>query len=153
MPYCTKLQRLVANQIEEGEDYFCIDSKPIAVCRLSRSYRCHFGRGQSTHSHDWGYCASQPMHYFGYKLHAVCGLRGVIHSYDISKASVHNIHYLREIKDQFSRCTIIGDRGYIRQKSEPLYLRHNMLGWNIPIGLIRKEPSHSIDFFLNHVGG
>ena len=37
----------------------------------------------------------------------------MIHSYDISKASVHNIHYLREIKDQFSRCTIIGDKTYI----------------------------------------
>ena len=113
MPYCTKLQRLVANQIEEGEDYFCIDSKPISVCRLSRSYRCHFGREEGNRSPDWGYCASQQMPYCGYKLHAVCGLRGVIHSYDISKASVHNIHYLREINEHFSRCTIIGDRGYI----------------------------------------
>lgn len=113
LPYCTKLQQYLANQIDEGEDYFCIDSKPISVCRLSRSHRCHFGKAEGYRSPDWGYCASQQMHYFGYKLHAVCGLRGVIHSYDISKASVHDIHYLKDIKDRFFDCTIIGDKGYI----------------------------------------
>ena len=29
------------------------------------------------------------MYYYGYKLHAVCGLSGIIHSFDLTKASVH----------------------------------------------------------------
>ena len=37
----------------------------------------------------------------------------MIHSYELSKASAHHINYLKEIKDQFFDCTIIGDRGYI----------------------------------------
>ena len=49
----------------------------------------------------------------GHKLYALCGLNGVIHSYELSKASAHHINYLKEIKDQFFDCTIIGDRGYI----------------------------------------
>lgn len=113
LPYCTKLQHLLSKQIDGGEDYFCIDSKPIAVCRLARSKRCRFGRGEGLRSPDWGYCASQQMYYFGYKLHAVCGLNGVIHSYELSKASVHDINYLKNLKGQFFDCTIIGDRGYI----------------------------------------
>ena len=113
LPYCTKIQRHLAKQIDGGEDYFCIDSKPVAVCRLVRSHRCHFGRYDDARSPDWGYCASQRSYYYGYKLHALCGLNGVIHSYDISKASVHDIHYLTDIKDHFAHCTIIGDRGYI----------------------------------------
>lgn len=46
------------------------------------------GRDNVEAAPDWGYCASQGMHYYGYKLHAVCGIRGVIHSYDMTAASV-----------------------------------------------------------------
>jgi phage terminase large subunit len=41
-----------------------------------------------------GYCASQNLHYDGYKIHAVCSIDGVFKSFVISKASVHDIHYL-----------------------------------------------------------
>jgi len=60
-----------------------------------------------------GYCASQSMYYYGYKLQAVCGSSGVIHSFDLTKASVHDIHYLKDVKVDYSNCTVIGDRGYI----------------------------------------
>ena len=46
---------------------------------------------------DFGYCASQGIYFFRYKLHALCGLSGVIHSYDLSKASVYDINYLKDI--------------------------------------------------------
>ena len=49
----------------------------------------------------------------GYKLHSLCGLSGVIHSFDLTKASVHDIHYLKDVKYNFENRTIIGDRGYI----------------------------------------
>ena len=52
-------------------------------------------------------------YYYGYKLHAVCGLSGVIHSFDLSKANVHDINYIKNIKYDYLDCTIIGDRGYI----------------------------------------
>ena len=62
---------------------------------------------------DFGYCASQIIYFFGYKLHALCGLSGVIHSYDLSKASVHDINYIKDIKPIYHDCSIFGDRGYI----------------------------------------
>ena len=46
------------------------------------------GKGDIEHAPAWGYCASQNMHYYGYKLHALCGVRGVIHSYDMTAANV-----------------------------------------------------------------
>lgn len=60
-----------------------------------------------------GYCASQGVYYYGYKLHAVCRLSGFIHSFDLTKASVHDIHYLKDVKVDYSNCTVIGDREYI----------------------------------------
>ena len=91
------------------------DSKPIEVCRFSRSRRCVMGKKDFEKASSIGYCASQGvyLYYYGYKLHAVCGLSGVIHSFDLTKASVLDIHYLKDVKVDYSNCTVIGDRGYI----------------------------------------
>ena len=70
---CEQIRSRIANHIDGGEDYFCIDSKPIEVCRVSR----------------------------------------IIHSYDLSKASVHDINYLNDIKPLYHDCSIFGDKGYI----------------------------------------
>ena len=103
----------IANYIDSGEDYFCIDSKPIEVCRLARGKRCKMGQnGDLATAPDFGYCASQGIYFFGYKLHASCGLSGVIHSYDLSKASVHDINYIKDIKPLYHDCSIFGARSY-----------------------------------------
>ncbi len=111
---CEEIRKRMANEIDGGEDYFCIDSKPIEVCRIARGKRCKMGRlGDFALAPDFGYCASQGSYYYGYKLHALCGLSGVIHSYDLSKASVHDINYLKDIKPIYHDCSIFGDKGYI----------------------------------------
>lgn len=51
------------------------------------------------------------MYYYGYKLHAICGLSGVIHSFDLTKASVHDIHYLKDVKVDYSRMTTANNIG------------------------------------------
>jgi len=99
--------------IDGAEDYFCIDSKPIEVCRLSRSKRSKMGKDEYRTALAYGYCASQGTHYYGYKLHAVCGLSGVIHSFGLTKANVNDICYLQDIKYEYFDCCILDDRGYI----------------------------------------
>jgi len=49
------------------------------------------------------------MYYFGYKLHAVCSIEGVVESLDITPANVHDIHYLKDIKRHLNDCSLIGD--------------------------------------------
>ena len=110
---CNAIREKMVSEMDGGEDYFCIDSKPIEVCRIVRSKRCSMGKKDFSKAPAVGYCASQSMYYYGYKLHAVCGLSGVIHSFDLTKASVHDIHYLKDVKVDYSNCTVIGDRGYI----------------------------------------
>ena len=111
---CEQIRSRIANHIDGGEDYFCIDSKPIEVCRVARGKRCKMGRyGEFAKAPDFGYCASQGCYFFGYKFHALCGLSGVIHSYDLSKASVHDINYLNDIKPLYHDCSIFGDKGYV----------------------------------------
>ena len=75
---------------------------------------CKMGRTSNfSQAPDFGFCASQNTYYFGYKLHALCGLSGVIHSYDLSKASVADLHYMKDVKHTYHDCSIYGDKGYI----------------------------------------
>ena len=50
---------------------------------------------------------------FWHRLHALCGSSGVIHSYDLSKASVADLHYMKDVKHTYHDCSIYGDKGYI----------------------------------------
>jgi len=86
---------------------------PIEVCRHIRSKRCKMGKNNYDKAPNYACCASQCKHYYGYKLHSLCGPSGVIHSFDLTKASVHDIHYLKDVKYNFENCTTIDDHGYI----------------------------------------
>jgi hypothetical protein len=112
-PYIEKIRAKIANLIVPFEEYFIVDSMPLEVCKLSRSSRAKICRENYETSPNRGYCASQKTHYYGYKLHAVCSLQGVFISFDITKASVHDIHFLKNIKESFNGCTVIADKGYL----------------------------------------
>lgn len=108
-----KIRLKLASHFNEFEDYFIIDSMPLEVCKLSRSSRSKICKEQTYSYPDKGYCASQGSTYYGYKLHAICSVNGVFQSLDLSPASVHDIHYLKDIKAQISDCTLIADKGYL----------------------------------------
>lgn len=110
---CNIIRDSIANHIDGAEEYFCIDSKPIEVCRFARGKRCKMGKSNYEKAPSFGYCVSQDAYYYGYKLHSVCGLSGVIHSFDLTKASVHDINYLNDVKYEYHDYSIFGDRGYI----------------------------------------
>lgn len=103
----------LASHFNEFEDYFVVDSMPLEVCKLSRSTRSRICKEDAYAFPDKGYCAAQSSSYYGYKLHAVCSVKGVFESIDLSPASVHDINYLKDIKMQISDCTLIGDIGYL----------------------------------------
>ena len=103
----------LSEKFNEFENYYIVDSMPLEVAKLSRSKRSTICKESYLTAPNKGYCASQNMAYYGYKIHAVCSISGVFKSFDISKASVHDIHYLQDIKNQFSHCVILGDKGYL----------------------------------------
>ena len=53
------------------------------------------------------------MYFYGYKLHAVCNREGVFADFDLTKASVHDIHYLKDIKHNHSNCVVLADKAYL----------------------------------------
>lgn len=103
----------LSKRFNEFENYFVVDSMPLEVVKLTRSKRSKICKEEFYTSPNKGFCASQNMHYYGYKIHAICSIEGVFKSFDISKASVHDIHYLKDIKNQFSDCVVLADKGYL----------------------------------------
>lgn len=110
------IRKELADILNQNEETFIVDSMPLEVCKLSRSGRSTICGEEVFSAPDRGYCASQGSSYYGYKLHAVCSKSGVFHSLDISPASVHDIHFLKDIKGQMVDCTILGDKGYLSAK-------------------------------------
>ena len=111
-----EIQSRMAKQIDEFEDIFTVDSKPFPVCRYVRRNRCKIGKNDFGKSPNIGYCATQELNYYGYKLHAVASISGVIHSYDLTKASVHDLHYLNDVNIEMENCTLIGDKAYLSKE-------------------------------------
>jgi hypothetical protein len=110
--YRETLRKQIAKQLSTS-DYYIVDSMPLEVCKLSRSKRSSICKDDYLTAPNRGYCASQGMDYYGYKLHAVCTVDGVFTDFDLTKASVHDIHYLKDIKQAYCNCTILGDKGYL----------------------------------------
>ena len=114
-PFIEEIRKKMADKFNESEDYFVVDSMPLEVCRVSRSSRSKICKDVDYAYPNKGFCASHNLHFYGYKLHAVCSISGVFQSFDISPASVHDIHYLHDIKLQMSDCVLLGDKGYLSQ--------------------------------------
>lgn len=111
--YTELLRKKLAARLSAAENFFIVDSMPLEVCKLSRSQRSKICKEADYAQPDKGYCASQKLYYYGYKLHAVCSTKGVFQSLDISPASVHDLHYLKDIKTQFRDCHLLADKGYL----------------------------------------
>lgn len=107
------VRKQIALKFNQTETYYIVDSMPLEVVKISRSSRSKICKESFYCSPNFGFCASQNMRYYGYKIHAVCSVEGIFESFDLTKASVHDIHYLKDIKNEFKDCIILGDKGYL----------------------------------------
>lgn len=108
-----RISKAMSDKLTGTENYFIVDSMPLEICKLSRSSRTTICKEDYLTSPSKGYCASQRLHFYRYKLHAVCSASGVFSNFELTQAAVHDIHYLKNIKANLSSCVLIGDKGYL----------------------------------------
>lgn len=48
-----------------------------------------------------GFCTSQNLHFYSYKTHPL------FYTFDLNPASIHHIHYLKDIQMQLSDCVLL----------------------------------------------
>ena len=113
--FLEEVRTKLASRFLEFEDYFIVDSMPLEICKFARHRRVKICKNEFETVPSKGFCASQNNWFYGYKLHGVCSVTVVFHSLDITKAEVHDIYFLKNIKQQISDCNLLGDRGYITE--------------------------------------
>ncbi len=116
--YIHKVTQNLAAVMNAGEDVFLVDSIPVPVCKIAREKRCKFGKTSFETAPDKGFSAVSKSYYYGYKLHLITSVKkGVFHSMDLTKASIHDVHYLQEVKNsKMKNATLIGDKGYLSKQ-------------------------------------
>lgn len=128
MPKIEGFRQQMGQHIVPAETFHIVDSMPLEICRFSRAKRCRICCDDAATTPDYGYCASQKMYYFGYKLHAVCTVQGVFRNIGISRASCHDIHYIDDIRESLAGCVLIGDKGYLNHTLQfDLFDHHDLV--------------------------
>jgi hypothetical protein len=113
-PYIVEYNKRLAKIMNADETAFIVDSMPIPVANIAREKRSTICKEHFDAAPDKGYSAITRSYFYGYKLHLVCSVRGVVHSIQLSKASVHDLRYLQEIKySKLNNCLLLGDKGYL----------------------------------------
>lgn len=120
---------------------------PLEVFKLSRSNTSKICKEIEYCYPNRGFCASQQMSFYGYKLHAVCSISGVFQSIDISPAYVHDIHYLKDIKEQLSNCTLLGDKGYLSSEIQIDLFNYANIELETPKRVNQKDYKHQFYLF------
>ncbi|WP_221395238.1 IS982 family transposase [Dyadobacter sp. NIV53] len=118
LEFTERLRKGLSHNFIEFEDCFIIDSMPLEICKIARHRRVKICKENFETAPEKGFCASQNTWFYGYKLHAVCTMSGVFSSIDITKANVHDIAYLKDVKSQLSDAVLLGDRGYISNQQQ-----------------------------------
>lgn len=118
-PFLLKYNERIAEHLNEMEDAYIVDSMPVPICNIARAARTRICSEFMESSPDKGYSAITKSYFFGYKLHMVTSVRGVVHSFQLSKASVHDLHFLEEVKgSKLNNCLLLGDKGYISKEQQ-----------------------------------
>ena len=94
----------------ELEETATIDSAPLPCVSYKRSKQ----RSAFVGTADYGVCSSKAMKYFGYKLHTVVSLTGLILGFLLTPASCYDNQPVVELLDSFSHHLkrLLGDGAY-----------------------------------------
>lgn len=130
--YINAIRENLSQQFSHLTNVFIVDSTPLEICKISRANRSSICSTDEIQP-NYGYCAAQKTRYFGYKLHLVCDKNGVFHSFDFSPAHVHDVNYLKDIKDNFEDCLLIGDRGYISKEIQVDLFNYSKIKLSVPM--------------------
>jgi hypothetical protein len=113
--FLEEVRTKLASRFLEFENYFIVDSMPLEICKFARHGRIKICKNEFETSPSKGFCASQNNWFYGYKLHGVCSINGIFHSLGITKAEVHDVYFLKTIKQQMFDFVLPGGRGCLSQ--------------------------------------
>lgn len=120
------IRQVVLCQLDLSADgQAVIDSMPLPVVKF------HLVPGSTgdwrAHGADFGKCASKKITIFGFKLHLLVSLNGLILDFELAPASAADLTVGAELLLDHTDLTVFGDKGYISAELARQLLRDNRL--------------------------
>jgi len=117
---------LVLQALDVAQDRQCaIDSLPIPAVQF------HLAPSASSewkvHEANYGYVASKKITIFGYKLHLLVTLGGVILDFTLAPANAHDLKAGEEMLINHTDLTVVGDKAFISAELAARLWRENRL--------------------------
>lgn len=106
------LRRVLLEQLDLAQDQQCvIDSLPVPVVQF---HLVPTSTGDwPAHGADFGKVTTKKLTIFGYKLHLLIALNGLILDFELAPASVVDLHVGCELLAEHTDLTVIADKAYI----------------------------------------
>lgn len=145
------LRRLLLSDLDVAHDRQCvIDSLPIAVVQFHRV---------PTSTADWpaydatfGKVSTKKQTIYGYKLHLLVTLNGVIRDFELAPANLTDLAVGCELLAEHTDLTVVGDKGYISAESAAeLLLTNRIRLLTLPRANQKQQVSASTRRLLNGV--
>ena len=132
MGVINQIRRMMLEQIELAQDQHCVlDSVPMPVVEF---HLAPSSRGDwPAHGADFGKVSSKKKMIFGYKLHLLTTVGGLILDFALAPASATDLSVGCELLTQYSDLLVIGDKGYISAEiAEDLWQRKRIRLLTLP---------------------
>ena len=112
--FSEEIRTKLAKEFLEFEDYFIVDSMPLEICKFSRHSRIKSVKKNLKRSVKRILCLTKQLVFW---IQASWSLFCIWYFSLIGyhKAEVHDVHFLKNIKQQMSDCVLLGDRGYLSE--------------------------------------
>lgn len=111
-----QIRRLVLQVLDVAYDaHAAIDSLPLPVVQFHLAPQR--SRDWDAHEASFGYCASKKQTFYGYRLHLIVTLGGVILDFEVTSADADEREAARDMASGQAGRTLIADKGYV---SKPL---------------------------------
>jgi hypothetical protein len=145
------VRRTVLQLLDVAQDPKCvIDSLPIPVVQFYlvpgstgdwRAYQARFGR-----------VPSKKETIFGYKLHLLITVGGVILDFELAPANITDLDVGFEMLLEHTDLEVLGDKAYISAEKAAHLWRHNRLRLRtLPRRNQKRQPSSSLKQFYNRI--
>jgi hypothetical protein len=143
------VRQLVLHLLDVAQDRYCtIDSLPVPVVQFHLVPSA--SRAWAAHGATFGQVITKKQTIFGYKLHLLVTLNGVILDFVLAPAHATDLQVGEELLSEHTDLVVIGDKGYISKRLAALLAESNRLQlWTIPRRNQKRQLPPAIANLLN----
>jgi len=151
MPVFNLIRQIILSYLDLAQDRQClIDSLPVPVVQF---HWAPASKGDwMAHGAAYGKVPSKKQTIFGYKLHLLVTLNGVILDFELAPANAHDLHVGVELLSQYTDMTVLGDKAYINaEMAAELWRNHRIRLLTLPRRNQKQQVSKHTRYIFNRV--